>query len=134
MRVDKWLHHVRLFKTRSLAAQACGKSQVRVGSVPVKASRLVRVHDVLELDRGGALTLLLRVTGLPKARVGAPRVMEFCEDLTPPERYEAERQRRREEALQQPRSHETSLKPTKKQLRQLREWWAAEDAPPTPMG
>jgi ribosome-associated heat shock protein Hsp15 len=130
--VDKWLHHVRLFKTRSLAAQACGKSQVRVQGQVVKPSRLVRLHDSIEVDRG-ALTLVLKVVGLPSARVGAVRVPEFCEDLTPASDYEAEKERRKQEALRNPRPHEAALKPTKKQMRQLHEWWATEDSgPPAP--
>ena len=131
MRVDKWLHHVRLFKTRSLAAQACVKSQVQIRGAAVKASRLVRLGDVIEVERG-SLVLSLRVTGMPRARVGAPRVVEFCEDLTSAEAYEAERERRRQEALRNPRPHEAVVKPTKKQMRQLREWWAADDSGSTP--
>ncbi len=121
LRIDKWLHHTRVFKTRSLAAQACTKGNVKIQKQAVKPSRLVRVGDELEVARG-ELLLALRVAGLPLQRIGPPRVAEFLEDLTPPERYAKAAERRREQALQNPHPHETLARPDKKQMRQLREW------------
>lgn len=120
-RIDKWLHHTRVFKTRGLAAQACAKGNVRVQKQEAKPSRLVRAGDAVEVKRG-ELLLELRVIGLPAQRVGAPRVPEFLEDLTPPERYQKAAEIRREQALQRPHPHETLARPDKKQMRQLREW------------
>ncbi len=125
LRIDKWLHHTRVFKTRSLAAQACSKGNVRIQKQEVKPSRLVRVGEELEVRRD-ELVLDLRVRGLPPQRVGAPRVAEFLEDMTPQERREKAAAIRREHALQRPHGHETLLKPDKKQMRQLREWLEAQ--------
>jgi len=120
-RIDKWLHHTRVFKTRSLAGQACSKGNVRVLGQTVKASRVVRAQDVLTVERG-ELTLTLKVLGYPPQRVGAVRVAEFLEDQTPPAEYERVAAIRREQALIQPRAHEMLAKPNKQQLRILREW------------
>jgi ribosome-associated heat shock protein Hsp15 len=49
-RVDKWLWAARFFKTRSLAADAVAKGRVRVDGAPVKASKDVRVGDLIDID------------------------------------------------------------------------------------
>lgn len=121
LRIDKWLHHTRVFKSRSLAVQACGKGNVKVARQAVKASRVVRVGEVVEVEKDD-LVMDLRVKGLPERRVGAPMVAEYLEDLTPAERREQAAARRREEALVRPRAHETVAKPNKQQLREIREW------------
>lgn len=121
-RADKWLHHVRVFKTRSLATQACAKGNVTLDGQPVKPARDLRVGDVIEAVRGD-LRVRLRVLDFPKQRIGPPRVTAFVEDLTPPEWREKAEALRREKRLQQPGPHEALTKPNKQQLRQLREWW-----------
>jgi ribosome-associated heat shock protein Hsp15 len=83
-RADKWLHHVRVFKTRSLATQACQKSNVTLEGRALKPSRELRAGDVVEVVRGD-LRLRLRVLAFPPQRIGAPLVEEFCENLTPEE-------------------------------------------------
>jgi len=50
LRIDKWLWTARFFKTRSLAADAVGKGRVRIGGEAVKASKDVRVGDLVEID------------------------------------------------------------------------------------
>ncbi len=122
-RADKWLHHIRVFKTRSLATQACAKGNVTLGSQTIKAARDLRAGDVLEVVRGD-LRLRLRVLAFPPQRLGPPRVAEFCENLTPEEWIIRASELRRQRELETPRAHETVAKPNKQQLRQLREWWA----------
>ena len=122
-RADKWLHHIRVFKTRSLSTQACAKGNVTLGSQAIKAARDLRPGDVLEVVRGD-LRLRLRVLAFPAQRLGPPRVAEFCENLTPEEWIIAAAAARQQRELETPRAHETVAKPNKQQLRQLREWWA----------
>jgi ribosome-associated heat shock protein Hsp15 len=121
LRADKWLHHVRVFKTRSLATQACAKGNVTLAGQPVKASRDLRAGDLIEVVRGD-LRLRLRVLAFPAQRLGAPRVAEFCENLTPDEWIQKAAELRRQRELQTPKAHETLTKPDKRQLRQLRAW------------
>jgi len=126
IRLDKWLHHTRVFKTRSLAAQACTKGNVKVAKQAVKPARVLRLGEVIEVEKEGLL-MTLRVKGLPERRVGASLVAESLEDLTPAERREKAAEQRREEALVRPRAHETVAKPNKQQLRELREWLGRDE-------
>ncbi|GEP42056.1 RNA-binding S4 domain-containing protein [Brevifollis gellanilyticus] len=126
-RVDKWLHHIRVFKTRSLATQACNKGNVTLDGQVIKPSRDLHLGNVLEVVRGD-LRLRLKVLGFPSQRLGAPRVLEFCENQTPEEWIIKAGELRRQRELETPREHETVAKPNKQQLRQLREWWAQEHA------
>jgi ribosome-associated heat shock protein Hsp15 len=126
-RADKWLHHVRVFKTRSLATQACAKGNVTLGGQLVKASRDLRPGDVIEVVRGD-LRLRLKMLGAPAQRLGPPRVAEFCENLTPIEWIHKASEARREKKLITPPEHEQVTKPNKKQLRELREFWQAQQA------
>lgn len=121
-RADKYLHHIRVFKTRTIATQACARGNVTIGGQPVKASRDLKPGDVLEVVRGD-LRLTLRVIAFPPQRLGPPRVPEFSEDLTPPECYQRAAELRRERALITPHAHEMVAKPDKKQLRDLRKFW-----------
>ncbi|WP_395738695.1 RNA-binding S4 domain-containing protein [Prosthecobacter sp.] len=121
-RADKWLHHVRVFKTRSLATQACTRGNVTIDGQPVKASRDLKPGDTLEVVRGD-LRLRVKVIGFSAQRVGPPKVAEFCENLTPLEWIQKASELRRERELIQPRAHEVVAKPDKKQLRELRKFW-----------
>jgi ribosome-associated heat shock protein Hsp15 len=121
-RADKWLHHVRVFKTRTLATQACARGNVTIDGQPVKASRDLKPGDTLEIVRGD-LRLRLRVVAFSAVRLGPPKVAEFCENLTPLEWIQRASELRRERELIQPRAHELVAKPDKKQLRDLRKFW-----------
>lgn len=79
VRVDRWLWSVRVFKTRSLAATACRNSRVRMTGVPVKASKLLRVGDELEVKKGKAL-IRVTVSALLEKRIGPKEVNKFKEE------------------------------------------------------
>mgnify|MGYP001591798599 FL=1 len=87
MRVDKWLFTVRLFKTRSEAAEACRSGKVRLNDSPAKAAKPVRVGDTVSV-RQSPITRTLKVVGLTGRRVGAKLVADFAEDKTPPADFE----------------------------------------------
>ncbi len=86
-RVDKWLWAVRVFKTRSIATDACKLGRVTIGGMNVKPSRTVKVGDVIEV-RKPPITLTLRVIGITNNRVGAKLVPNYVENLTSPDQYE----------------------------------------------
>lgn len=83
-RVDRWLWAVRLFKTRSQAAEAVRTGRVRMDGKTVKASRLVQAGDEVSL-RKGPVTYRYRVIQALEKRVGAPLVVQYMEDITPQE-------------------------------------------------
>lgn len=125
LRADKYLHHVRIFKTRTLATQACDRGNVKLAGKDIKPSREVHAGDVLAVQRGD-LHLTLKVLACPDHRLGAPLVKDFCEDLTPAENYQKAAEARRERALVTPRPHDTLMRPNKKDLRAIREWLGKE--------
>lgn len=87
VRVDKWLWAVRIFKTRTIAADACKKGRVMIDQVAVKPSRNIRVGDVIEV-RKAPITFSFKVLALTDKRMGAKLVSQFMENVTPPEQYE----------------------------------------------
>lgn len=86
-RIDKWLWAARIFKTRTIAAAACKKGQVSMKGSPVKASRMIKVGDVIEV-RKPPVTYSFRVLQAIEKRVGAKLIPEILENITAPEQYE----------------------------------------------
>lgn len=86
-RVDKWLWAVRVFKTRSLAADACKKGRVLMQGVAVKPSHELKVGDVLQVRRN-PIIYTFKVVALTQNRVGAKLVPQFMENVTAPDQLE----------------------------------------------
>ena len=82
VRIDKWLWTVRLFKTRSLATDACNKGHVVIGDLPVKPSRMVKSGDLVKVKRP-PIFRHYKVIGLPGNRIGAKEVPNYMEEVTP---------------------------------------------------
>ena len=80
-RIDKCLFAVRIFKTRSLATEACAGGKVKIGGNTVKASRMVRPGEMIQV-RKGVVKYKYRVLGIAEKRIGAKMVPKFMEDLT----------------------------------------------------
>lgn len=92
VRIDKWLWAVRLFKTRSLATEACRSGRVTIDDVPVKPSRSVKEGDTIKLRRPPTV-YTYRVLQ-PVGKRQPPRLAANClEDLTPEEEKEKARHR-----------------------------------------
>lgn len=87
VRMDKWLWAARLFKTRSLAADAIKGGKVKVDGNPVKPSREVKAGDVIQVQIG-QLHKVVEVKTVAKNRVAPKQVPEVYNDLTPKEEYE----------------------------------------------
>ncbi|MDE6276627.1 MAG: RNA-binding S4 domain-containing protein [Muribaculaceae bacterium] len=83
VRIDKWLWAVRIFKTRTVATEACKKGRVAIGEAEaVKPSRMVKVGDVVRV-RKSPVTYSFRVLALTENRLGARLVPEYLENITP---------------------------------------------------
>ena len=87
VRIDKWMWAVRLFKTRTIALEACKKNRVMANNLAAKPSRMVKVGDVIQV-RKPPITYSFKVLGLTENRVGAKLVPNYLENITPPEQYE----------------------------------------------
>lgn len=86
-RIDKWLWAMRVFKTRSIATEACKKGRVIMGGNPVKPSRMIRVGDEIDV-RKPPVTYKFKVLKIASNRLGAKLVPEYMENITPASQYE----------------------------------------------
>ena len=82
VRIDKWLWAMRVFKTRTIATEACKKGRVFVGNVIAKPSRTIKVGDVVNV-RKSPVTYSFKVLALAQNRLGAKLVPEYMENITP---------------------------------------------------
>ena len=84
VRIDKYLWAVRIYKTRTLATEACKKGKVTMNDAPVKASRMVSTGDVVEVKKL-PVVYRYRILDPIEKRVGAKIVDQYVEDITPEE-------------------------------------------------
>ncbi len=88
LRVDKYLWAIRLFKTRTLAADACKAGRVKLEGNNIKPSHEVRFGETYQVSKGPDRKVV-RVTGLLESRVDAKTAVGFYEDITPVEQTQA---------------------------------------------
>lgn len=87
VRIDKWLWAVRLYKTRSLASEACSGGKVKIAGQNAKPSREVKAGEIIEVQQTG-IKRTVEVLKPVKNRVAGKMVPDLMKDLTPPEEYE----------------------------------------------
>ena len=86
-RIDKWLWAARIFKTRSLAADACKSGRITLNGAQVKPSRTVKEGDEVGVKKSPVI-YTFRVKQAIEKRVGAKLLPDILEDITTPEQYE----------------------------------------------
>ena len=86
-RIDKWLWAARIFKTRSIASDACKNGRVAVNGVNVKPSRMVKEGDTISV-RKPPVTYSFKILKPIEQRVGAKLLPEIYENVTPQDQYE----------------------------------------------
>lgn len=86
-RIDKWMWAVRIFKTRTTAAEACKKGRVSINGSFVKAARMIKPGDVIQVKKS-PITYSFKVLQAIEKRVGAKLVSEVMENVTTPDQYE----------------------------------------------
>lgn len=87
VRIDKWMWATRIFKTRTIAAEACKKNRVMIQGVNVKASRMIKVGDVIQV-RKPPITYSFKVLEVTERRMGAKMVPQYLENVTTADQYE----------------------------------------------
>lgn len=119
LRIDKWLWAARFYKTRSLAADEIGKNRVQVNADVAKASREVKVGDLVTL-RQGAVQRTVMVRGLSGMRGPAPVAQQLYEET--PESLAAQAAGREQRRLaSEPALAIEQGRPTKRERRKLQE-------------
>lgn len=114
-RIDKWLWASRIFKTRTIASDACKNGRVMVNNVLVKPSRMVKVGDAISV-RKPPVTYTFRVLKTIEQRVGAKLLPEIYENITTPDQYELLEMNRISGFVDRQRG---TGRPTKKDRRQM---------------
>lgn len=84
VRIDKWLWAVRVFKSRTLATEACKEGKVKVGDHAAKPSLMLSEGEVVKVRKNG-FNFEYKVLSLIEKRVGAPIAVTCYQDLTPAE-------------------------------------------------
>ena len=114
-RLDKWLWAARIFKTRSIAADACKNGRVMLNGVKLKPSRMVKEGEIIQV-RKPPVTYSFKVLKAIPNRVGAKLVPEVLENVTPPDQYELLEMNRISGFVGRARG---TGRPTKKERREL---------------
>lgn len=114
-RIDKWLWAARIFKTRSIAADACKNGRVTLNGVNLKPSRTIKEGDVVSVKKP-PVTYSFKVLKTIEQRVGAKLLSEIYENVTDPKQYELLQMSRISGFID--RAHGTG-RPTKKERRAL---------------
>lgn len=86
-RIDKWLWAARIFKTRSLAADACKNGRVTFNGSTIKPSRMIKEGDTVHVKKS-PITYSFKVLKATEQRVGAKLIPEIYENVTDPKQYE----------------------------------------------
>ena len=115
VRVDKWLWAIRIFKTRSMATEACKKGHVSIGDSTLKPSRMVQVGETVQV-RKSPITKSLKILALAEKRMSAKLILDFVEDVTPAEEIELLEMQKNMRWIARDRG---TGRPTKKDRREL---------------
>ena len=86
-RIDKWMWAARIFKTRTIAAEACKKGRISINGAQAKPARTVKPGDVVQV-RKPPVTYSFKVLQAIEKRVGAKLVPDVMENVTTPDQYE----------------------------------------------
>jgi ribosome-associated heat shock protein Hsp15 len=113
LRIDKYLWAARIYKTRSLATEACNGNKVKIGGNSIKPSRNVKVGEIFTVTQR-YITRTYKVLALLEKRVSAKIVSQFIEDLTPQEEIDKLKMERFTSYIQR---YKGTGRPTKKERR-----------------
>lgn len=86
-RIDKWLWAARIFKTRSIAADACKNGRITINGINVKPSRTIKCGEVVCVKKP-PITYSFKVIDCIEKRVGAKMLPAVLENVTDPKQYE----------------------------------------------
>ncbi|MDR1499835.1 MAG: RNA-binding S4 domain-containing protein [Tannerellaceae bacterium] len=123
VRIDKWMWATRIFKSRSIAVEACKKNRIMIGGASIKPSRMIKEGDVIQV-RKPPVTFSFKVLRLTERRMSAKLVPDYLENITPPEEYEIMEMNRVSGFVDRARG---LGRPTKKDRRELEQFTGTDD-------
>lgn len=121
-RIDKWLWAARIFKTRTIAAEACKKGRISINGAQAKPARMIKAGDIIQV-RKPPVTYSFKVLQAIEKRVGAKLVPEVMENVTTPDQYELLEMNRISGFIDRARG---TGRPTKKDRRDLDDFFTPE--------
>ncbi len=121
-RIDKWMWAARIFKTRTIASEACKKGRISLNGALAKAARTVKPGDIIQVKKP-PITYSFKVLQAIEKRVGAKLVSEIMENVTSPEQYELLEMSRVSGFINRAKG---TGRPTKKDRRSLEEFTTPE--------
>lgn len=121
-RIDKWMWAARIFKTRTIAAEACKKGRISINGAQAKPARTVKPGDVVQV-RKPPVTYSFKVLQAIEKRVGAKLVPDVMENVTTPDQYELLEMSKISGFVDRARG---TGRPTKKERRDLDEFFTPE--------
>lgn len=121
-RIDKWMWAARIFKTRTIAAEACKKGRISINGAQAKPARTVKPGDVVQV-RKPPVTYSFKVLQAIEKRVGAKLVPDVMENVTTPDQYELLEMSKISGFVDRARG---TGRPTKKERRELDEFFTPE--------
>ena len=121
-RIDKWLWAARIFKTRTIAAEACKKGRISINGAQAKPARMIKPGDIINVKKS-PITYSFKVLQAIEKRVGAKLVPEIMENVTSPEQYELLEMSKISGFIDRARG---TGRPTKKDRRSLDEFFTPE--------
>ncbi|WP_313099368.1 RNA-binding S4 domain-containing protein [Epilithonimonas sp.] len=124
MRIDKFLWSVRFYKTRNIAAEEIKKNRVSIGENVVKSSKEVKIGDIIKIKKN-QIEYKIKVTDLPKSRIGAKLVALYVIDMTEKDQYEILKMRK---SAQDYYRQKGLGRPTKKDRREMDDFSAGSSA------
>ncbi|KAA6334781.1 Heat shock protein 15 [termite gut metagenome] len=122
-RIDKWMWAVRIFKTRTIAAEACKKGRITSNGSLVKASRMITPGDIIQIKKPPVIYSFKVLQAIEK-RIGAKLVSEVMENVTTPDQYEILETSKVSGFINRARG---TGRPTKKERRSLEGFTTLED-------
>ena len=121
-RIDKWMWAVRIFKTRTIAAEACKKGRITINGSLAKAARMITPNYIIP-EQKMPITYSFKVLQTIEKRVGAKLVSEMMENVTTPDQYELLEMSKISGFVDRARG---TGRPTKKDRRELEEFTTPE--------
>lgn len=126
LRIDKYLWAIRIFKTRSLATEACKAGRVKLKGQNIKPSYVVKVGEVYQIQKGPERKVI-EVTGLLERRVDAKTAVQFYIDQTPEEETYAFKSVFHAPVLKRDRGTGRPTKRDRREIDELQADWSDEE-------